>query len=122
MYSEQLMSRVLSKAAANYRVETAGSVDTEDLIDFFKRAYSDQFNAGSYHDRARILKRWEWANLNNPNIYDREFPSWVCKDNREGKIVGHFGIMPVSLKVKNLLYPAAWSRDLIVLPELRAFA
>lgn len=114
MNSSRKLQKVLLEAGKNYRVETAAGIKKEDLIDFFKLAYSDQFNAADYENEEEFTKRWEWANLMNPNIYENFFPAWVCKDNKNNKIVGHCGLIPVLLKFKDICYPAAWVRDLIV--------
>jgi GNAT superfamily N-acetyltransferase len=108
------LQKFLLEASKNYRVETAAGIKKKDLIDFFKLAYSDQFNAADYENEEGIMKRWEWANIMNPNIHGNLFPAWVCKDNRNNKIVGHCGLIPIFLKIKDICYPAAWVRDLIV--------
>jgi GNAT superfamily N-acetyltransferase len=108
------ISRIILEAAKRYRIETSDSVKKEDLATFFKEAYANQFNAPDYEDEENAIRRWEWANLSNPNIYDKQFPSWVCKDRKSDTIVGHFGIIPVVLKYKENYYPAVWGRDLIV--------
>ena len=119
MQKEQKIRKVITRVEKRYKVETADSVEKKELVNFFKEAYSDQFNAADYQNGEEILKRWEWANLNNPNIYAKQFPAWVCKDNKTNRIVGHFGIIPVLLKFKNSCHPAAWGRELIVLPKFR---
>jgi len=114
-----IIDKVLSEAAEHYRVETADSVKKEDLLVFFKLAYSEQFNAEDYHNQEGVARRWEWRNLKNPDISSRQFPSWVCRDSKTNAIVGHFGTMPVSLKYKGASYPAAWGIDLIATPRYR---
>lgn len=108
------MQKALLGAGKNYRTEAAGGIKNKDLIDFFKLAYSDQFNAADYSNEEQVIKRWEWANLMNPNIHENLFPAWVCKDSTSNKIVGHCGLIPVLLKFKDTCYPVAWVRDLIV--------
>ena len=119
MQDAQKTHKVLSEARKRYKIETADFIDRKDLLDFFRLAYSGHFKATDYHDEENVTKRWEWANIKNPSICDGQFPSWFCIDNKDNKIVGHLGIIPVSLKYKNNYHSAAWGRDMIVPPECR---
>ncbi len=103
----------------DYRIERTASIPKDELAGFFKAAYSDRFNAPGCKEDDRIMDLWEWANLKNPNILPGQFPAWVCRKNSDNKIVGHFAVIPVSIKFKDSSYPAVWCRDLIVLPEYR---
>ncbi|NQT00248.1 MAG: GNAT family N-acetyltransferase [Candidatus Omnitrophica bacterium] len=113
------IDQVLRRTQRRYAVEKAASVEIDQLLDFFARAYRDQFNAGAYRDKDTIAERWKWANLNNPNIADGCDTAWICRDKDSGRIVGHFGTTPVSLKVGSECLPAVWGRDLIILSEFR---
>jgi len=113
------MEKILARLEKGYRVETARGVNAQELFDFFKTAYSDQFNAADYLDEDKVLRRWKWANLENPHIDKDIFPAWICRDKKNGRIVGHFAVTPISLKFQNTSYPAVWGRDLVILPKYR---
>ncbi len=114
MSTKKDIKEVLGKAKESFRVESAAASKKEEITNFFKLAYVDQFNAGDFQNENDIIKRWEWANIKNPHIEGKEFPAWFCKDKKSGEITGHAGIMPVSIKIKNKHYPAVWGRDMIV--------
>lgn len=119
MRTKKDMTEILNEARSRFKVETAESAKKDDIVNFFKVAYSDQFNAPDYHNEEEALKRWGWANVGNPNIQDKQFPAWFCKDAKKDVIAGHLGIIPVSIKVKNNSYATVWGRDMIVSPEWR---
>ena len=119
MGKKDRIEQVLLRVAKRYIVEEAGAASREEVIAFLKRAYSDQFNAKEYEDEQNIKKRWEWANKLNPNMPEGMFPAWISRDRESRKIVGHFAVIPVHIKLKQSLYPAVWGRDLVVLPEVR---
>ena len=119
MGNQERIDRVLSRLARQHSVETADSVESGELISFFKKAYSDQFNAADYRDNETIMDRWVWANFKNPKITPGQFPAWICKDGKTGGIIGHFAVIPTSIKFKDSCYPAVWGRDLVILPEFR---
>lgn len=110
---------ILERAAKRYTVYASQSANRPELIEFLKTAYADQFNAAEYQNEKDIIERWEWANVKNPNIDGFQSSAWICRENISKRIVGHFGIIPISLKYRDNYYPAAWGRDLIVLPEFR---
>ena len=114
-----MLSRVNNPVARYYTVYPAGSAGRSELLSFLKAAYADQFNAPEYQDEKDITERWEWANIKNPNKGSFKSLSWICRENTSNKIVGHFGVMPISLKYRDVYCPAVWGRDLIVLPEFR---
>lgn len=113
------MDKIFLRLARHYKVERTSSIPKDELVSFFKAAYADQFSAPDHKDENDIMGLWEWANLKNPNIVPGQFPAWICRKNSDNKIVGHFAIIPVSVKFRSSSYPAAWGRDLIVLPEYR---
>lgn len=76
MRSQITLHNVLSRVAKRYKVEAASSVSKEDLTDFLKAAYADQFNAANYQNEEDIIALWNWSNLENPNIKDNQFPAW----------------------------------------------
>jgi len=119
MQSEKKINKLLSRMDRHYMVDVPLPAEKKALVDFFKIAYSDQFNASYYQDDEEIAKRLEWCDVKNPNVPNRQPTSWICKERKTGKIVGHFGIMPVALKHKDAYSPAAWGRDLVVLPGFR---
>ncbi|MFC1576164.1 GNAT family N-acetyltransferase [Candidatus Omnitrophota bacterium] len=119
MQSEKKITKLLSKMDRHYMVDVPLPTEKKVLLDFFKIAYSDQFNASYYQNDEKIIKRLEWCGIKNPNSPDKQPTSWICKERKSGKIVGHFGIMPVTLKHESTSSPAAWGRDLVVLPEFR---
>lgn len=119
MNNEIKLDKVLTRVGNRYKVERASLVKKEDLIHFFKTAYADQFNAMDYQNEENIIKFWKWANLENPCILKEQFPAWICRDNKNNRVIGHFGVMPVLMKFKDSYYPAVWGRDLIIPPEFR---
>ena len=117
--SKNRIDKVLSRVARHYTIESADLTKMEELVSFFRSAYSDQFNAADYKNTEEITKRWEWANRKNPNIDGGQFPAWLCKDNKNNDILGHFAVIPTSLKFRDQHYPAVWGRDLVILPKFR---
>ncbi|MBU0605757.1 MAG: GNAT family N-acetyltransferase [Candidatus Omnitrophica bacterium] len=114
-----MVSGSLGRVAEYYTIYSGSSAEGVELIEFFRAAYAGEFNAAGYRDDKKIIDKWEWANLNNPNRNGFRSMAWICRENNSRRIVGHFGIMPVSLKYKGSYYPAVWGRDLIVLPQFR---
>jgi len=104
---------VLEESKGRFTIETANLAKKEDVFNFFQQAYADQFNAADFQNSKDFSVRWEWANVKNPNIEDNEFPAWFCKDKESEEIVGHLGVIPVSINIKNSLYRAVWGRDMI---------
>ncbi|NQT22811.1 MAG: GNAT family N-acetyltransferase [Candidatus Omnitrophica bacterium] len=119
MQSENKISKIPSGINKHYIVEMPTSTEKKILIDFFKQAYSDQFNAPYHQNEEEIVKRWDWYNVKNPNVRNKQSTSWICKVRKTGKIVGHCGIIPALLKHKDTCSSIAWGRDFIVLPEFR---
>jgi len=101
-----------------YKVEPAGPDVGGDVLDFLKSAYAGRFNAADFEDGDEVTKRWRWFAAENPNAKDAR-TAWLCRDRRDGKIVGHLGIIPAALKCKDRCYPVVWGRDMIVLQTVR---
>lgn len=118
-WGPEMVSKILTRVEKYYTIYPAESVDRPEVITFLKAAYADQFNAADYKDEKDIIKRWEWANIKNPNKSSFQSSAWVCRENSSKRIVGLLGIIPVSLKCGDSYYPVAWGRDLIVLEEFR---
>ena len=114
MSGKKDISEVLRQAEKLYRIETADNVKREDVALFLKTSYADQFNASDYKNDKDILARWEWSNIKNPNIEEGEFPAWFCKERNGEEIVGHLGVIPVSIKIGNDYRRAVWGKDMIV--------
>jgi len=108
-FNKDTVSGSLGRVASRFTVSPAASSGRPELIAFLKAAYADQFNAAEYQDEKKVVERLEWARS----------LAWLCRENASGKIVGHFGITQVWLKYKDGYCPAAWGKDLIVLPEFR---
>jgi len=119
MQKRKNLDRVLSEVAERYTVEPADSVKEEVMIDFLKSAYAGRPAADNYRDKAQAIRRQQWLKLKNPNLNNEQSISWVARDRKSGALVGHFGIMPISLKYKESSYPAAWGIDLIVPRKFR---
>lgn len=111
------VSKVISRVSKRYKFERLVFEKKVSLVSFFKEAYIDQFNAPEFGNEDVIAKKWNWINVLNPNLPDSQLPSWICTSN--GKIVGHFGIIPVSLKFGKKYYMSCWGRELIILPQFR---
>ena len=103
-----------------YSVEEPQPAETNAVSDFFKQAYQDQFNASYYRDYNAIAQRRVWYSKKSPEISSNKTLSWICKEKKTGKIIGHFGIIPAKLKHKHNQNTVVWGRDLIVLPEFRS--
>mgnify|MGYP001583571419 FL=1 len=101
MKSADKISKILARVTKCYKVEPAHSAKSEELAYFFKAAYADQFNAAEYQNEKRVMERWEWSDIRNPQKYGIQSLSWICRENKSDRIVGYFGIMPVSLKYRN---------------------
>lgn len=108
------INTILAKAYQRFKIERANDFKKEEAFNFFKYAYSDQFNAKDFEDEETVMRRWKWENLENPNIKDIGFPAWFCKDKATNEIVGHLGVMPISIKINNEAYLAVWGRGMIV--------
>ena len=113
------LKTILNEARKHFDIVSAKDISREDIISFLKNAYSGEFNAGDYKDEELVLRRWKWANIDNPNISGGLFPSWFAVDKTGHEIAGHAGSIPVIIKVKNGYYPAIWGRDMIVLKKFR---
>lgn len=91
-------------------IKQADMKDREEIWEFIKKAYG---NRAIY----KIPERWIWEFCNNPYWNEDKLPIWIAKDNNV--IIGQTCAMRILLKIKNTIYPAAWSVDTIVLPEYR---
>ena len=61
--------------------------------------------------------RWEWQYRRNPGLRAGGPSAWVA---REGPaIVGHYGTIPVRLRVRGEEIDASWGTDVMVAPERR---
>lgn len=114
-----IISEFIKRIACHYKIYPVQSSDLSEVVAFFKAAYADQFNASEYKNEDDIIKRWKWANIENPNRDGLGPLAWICRENSSKKIIGHFGVIPIALKCKDRYYPAVWGRDLVVLPEFR---
>lgn len=89
-----------------------------DLCAFFQRAYADQPVASAFQDADQILQRWQWLNEANPiRLEDGRLPAWLCL--KDGRLVGHFAVLPAIVVAHGRIIPICWGRDLIVAPEAR---
>lgn len=82
----------------------------EAYLDFLKAAYPDD-------PLQWDQERWRWQYLENPNHPGRYPPIWIFTDGE--RVLGQLGTIPVRLKVDGGSYAAAWTADLVVLPEFR---
>ena len=98
----------LERVASRFTVYPAVSCGRPEMSAFFKAAYADQFNAAEYQDEKKIAEKREWADVRNPNKDGFQSLAWICREKASRRIVGHFGIMPVSLKYRDGYCPAAW--------------
>src|SRR3990167_5411606 len=95
---------ILAEAHQRFKIDRAKDFKKEDIVNFFKYAYSDQFNAQDFEDEESVMRRWKWQNVENPSIKNIGFPAWFCKDKATDEIVGHLGVMPVSIKINKGTY------------------
>lgn len=92
--------------------------DLEQLIQFQKQAYSDQYNASDYREDDVIKRRFVWKYLDNPNRTNKDRPFiWLARF--KGLIIAQICIMPYEVKIENNLYKAGWCQDFIAHQEFR---
>jgi len=60
-----------------------------------------------------MLEKWEWQCKNNP------FGCLVAVAEERGTIVGHMALVPVLMKIENMIVRAAQAVDLVVHPDFR---
>lgn len=92
--------------------------DIDELVQFQKQAYSDQYNASDYIKEDVIRRRFIWKYLDNPNCTDKHRPFiWLMRF--EELIISQICIMPCEVKIENNVYKAGWCQDFIAHPEFR---
>ena len=62
-------------------------------------------------------QKWSWKYEANPFFLRQGIPAWIAVS--DGKTVGHFGAIPVKLKVASSRINAAWAVDFVILPDYR---
>jgi GNAT superfamily N-acetyltransferase len=100
----------------NYRSEIGRAVTAYDpadksLLRLFQQEY---FGADSRQCSDEFS---DWLFERNPHRESGEPVLWVCK--RDGIVVGQQASIPVSLKIGDEYYRAAWGTDLMVHPQWR---
>lgn len=64
-----------------------------------------------------LRERFDWQYRDNPARRPGQVTNWVMLD--DGKVVGHFGFIPVDLKLGDALYHCCWGIDLMIHPAHR---
>jgi len=119
MKEQKDIQQVVREAQERYEVESAANASKEEIIGFFRSVSRERNDLHGFQDENDILMRWDWSNLKNPEREDSVFPAWFCRAKKSKEIAGHFGVMPVSLNVKNRVYPAAWGTNMMTLAKWR---
>ena len=86
-----------------YNISTISKVKTENLFDFYKKAFPNRYKI--------LCKNWKWWYRNN---YLSCEPILLVLKN---KVIGQAGLIPIKIKIKEKIIPAIWFIDYAVLPE-----
>lgn len=84
--------------------------DAGAYLEFLKAAYPDD-------PLQWDQERWRWQYLENPNHPGRYPPIWIFTDGE--RVLAQLGTIPVRLGIDGKSHAAAWTADLVVLPEFR---
>lgn len=84
--------------------------DKERLLEFER----EMFGPDARQTRAEYFT---WLYEANPTLAESEVPLWILE--RQGKVVGQQGAMPVPLQIRGRTVHAQWAVDLMVRPEWR---
>lgn len=79
----------------------------------------EAFQREMFGFEARQSRRdyFEWLYEANPSVPQGELPLWILE--RQGKVVGQQGGIPVPLRIDGRTYSGQWAVDLMVRPEWR---
>jgi hypothetical protein len=86
-----------------------------DLISNVKKEDLDKFYNIAFKDRNKILiNNWKWIYRSGYLNYEP-----ILLLNNKKKIIGQAALIPVKITFKNILYPAVWFVDFVILKEFR---
>lgn len=106
---QQILSRRFTVAAVTENHE-------EELLRFLHRAYADQ-PVAAFRDLDSLSRHWQWSREGSSGLEGNRPDGWVAF--KDGKMVGHFGILPALASVRGKEVSVFWGRQLIVAPEAR---
>ena len=86
-----------------------------DLISNVKKENLDEFYNIAFQDRNKILiNNWKWIYRSGYLNYEP-----ILLLNNKKKIIGQAALIPAKISYKDILYPAVWFVDFVILKEFR---
>ena len=90
----------------DYHIDLISNVKKEDLHEFYNIAF---------RDRNKILiNNWKWIYRSGYLNYEP-----ILLLNNKKKIIGQAALMPAKISYKDIIYPAVWFVDFVILKEFR---
>ncbi len=97
--------------------EKLSTENRDEYLDFLIEAHRDQFNRQRFKERESVNIFLQWEYIDNPGAA-KDCPFiWLAR--MDGKIAGHFCVMPAALKINDKAYKGGWCQDLIVSRQYR---
>ncbi len=87
-------------------IHSACDVDTNLLIDFYKKVYPNRMNY--------LESNWKW--LNRSDFYENKIPLVLVYQNQ---VIAHSGMIPFNILMCGDLQTASWFIDFEIVPELQ---
>ena len=90
----------------DYHIDLISNVKKEDLDEFYNIAFQDRNKI--------LINNWKWIYRSGYLNYE---PILLLNNNK--KIIGQAALIPAKISYKDILYPAVWFVDFVILKEFR---
>lgn len=90
----------------DYHIDLISNVKKEDLDEFYNIAFQDRNKI--------LINNWKWIYRSGYLNYEP-----ILLLNNKKKIIGQAALIPTKISYKDILYPAVWFVDFVILKEFR---
>ena len=90
----------------DYHIDLISNVKKEDLDEFYNIAFQDRNKI--------LINNWKWIYRSGYLNYEP-----ILLLNNKKKIIGQAALIPAQISYKDILYPAVWFVDFVILKEFR---
>ena len=90
----------------DYHIDLISNVKKEDLDEFYNIAFQDRNKI--------LINNWKWIYRSGYLNYEP-----ILLLNNKKKIIGQAALIPAKISYKDILYPAVWFVDFVILKEFR---